>query len=224
MKKITLMVFVLTFLLCGCSHTINSYSKGVGAEITWNPDSFVPSGRFGFYEFLFSMSRENSHTRFNSNAGIDFGFFSGIKSIFSLFSKEPPAMSNNIGTVVEIKTGPVASGYSREILTNPNVKPEHVEIAKAMYGVETTLPDRETTLTKDGVVTNATPKVKTKKGILSTEVETPTNEHTEEAIKKQVNPDGVVDGVKKIVIWSVFFVVISILIYAIIRLRIKNKK
>ena len=104
MKKIFLISLIfLSFWIIGCSHTINSYSKGVGVEVTWNPDSFVPSGRVGFFEFLFSMTRENSHVRFNSNEGMDFGFFSCIGSILSLFSKEvPPAMSNNIGTVVEI--------------------------------------------------------------------------------------------------------------------------
>ena len=107
---------------------------------------------------------------------------------------------------------------------NPDVKPEHAEIAKHMYNVDLSLPDKETVINKDGVSANATPRVKSKKGVLSVEVETPTNEFTKEAIKKQVNPDGVADVVKKVLIWSVFIIVVSILIYAIIRMRINNKK
>ena len=225
MKKIALLVsLLLVLVISGCSHTINSYSKGVGVEVTWNPDSFVPSGRVGFFEFLFSMTRENAHVRFNSNAGMDFGFFSSIASIFSMFKETPPALSNNIGTVVEIKTGPVANGYMRDILMNPEVKPEHVEIAKQMYNVDLSLPDKETVINRDGVSANATPKVKSKKGVLSVEVETPTNEYTEEAIKKQVNPDGMADVIKKVIIWSVFVIVVALLIYSLVRMRMNNKK
>lgn len=225
MKKMILTTSLfLVLVICGCSHTINSYSKGVGVEVTWNPDSFVPSGRVGFFEFLFSMTRENAHVRFNSNAGMDFGFLNSIASIFNMFKENPPALSNNIGTVVEIKTGPVANGYMRDILMNPDVKPEHVEIAKQMYNVDLSLPDKETVINKDGVSANATPKVKSKKGVLSVEVETPTNEYTEDAIKKQVNPDGMADVIRKVIIWCVFIVVIALLIYAIVKMRMNNKK
>ena len=225
MKRIIFVVVMVSVLMMnGCSHTINSYSKGVGVEVTWNPDSFVPSGRVGFFEFLFSMTRENAHVRFNSNAGMDFGFFSGIASIFNMFKETPPALSNNIGTVVEIKTGPVANGYMRDILMNPDVKPEHVEIAKQMYNVDLSLPDKETVINKEGVSANATPKVKSKKGVLSVEVETPTNEFTKDAIEKQVDPDGVADVVRKVAIWSVFVIVLALLIYALVKIRMHNKK
>ena len=227
MKRIIfvmIMIIAVVIIGSGCSHTINSYSKGVGAEVAWNPVSFVPSARVGVFEFLFSMTRENSHVRFNSNTGMDFGFFNNMTNFISLFKENQPALSNNIGSVVEIKTGPVANGYMRDILMNPNVKSEHVEIAKQMYSVDLSLPDKETIINKEGISANTTPKVKSKKGVLSVEVETPTNEFTEKAIEKQVDQDGVTDSVRKVIIWSVFIIVIALLIYALIKMRINNKQ
>lgn len=223
-KKILLSIG-LTLILTGCGHNINSYSKGLGLEVSWNPDSFVPSGRVGFYEFLFTMNKENSHTRYNSNIGMDLGFFSGLKSFVNLFKDtDEKAISTGTGTVFEVKTGPMTTGYVREVLLNPDVKPEHVEIAKQIYQVSFDGLDskKEIQVTRDGVNSNVTPKVVTKKTLTTTEVTTPANEYTQEAIKKQVNPDGWTDIIRKITVWGIFIVVVGLLLYILIKMKFKN--
>lgn len=220
MMKNIISLIGLLLILTGCGHSVNSYSKGLGAEITWNPDSFSPTGRFGFYETVFTMNKENTQVKYNSNIGMDMGILGGFKSILSLFKDgNNDAVNSGTGAMLEIKTGPITTGYVREVLTNPDVKPEHVEIAKQIYSVKTEPIDnsKETYVTKDGVSSGITPKVVTKKTLTGTEVSTPTNEYTEDAIKKQVNPDGWADVIKKILIWGMFFVVIGLLGYVIIK-------
>lgn len=216
---------VLALILTGCGHTVSSYSKGLGVDVSWNPDSFVPSVRAGFYEFLFTANKENAHVRYNSNMGLDLGFFSGFKSFISLFKDtEDKAVNTGTGTVFEVKTGPMTTGYVREVLLNPDVKPEHVEIAKQIYQVSFEGLDskKEIQVTRDGVNSNVTPKVVTKKTLTTTEVTTPANEYTQEAIKKQVNPDSWIDAIRKIIVWGIFVIVVGLLLYVLIKKRFKN--
>ena len=165
MKKIILMNFIA--LLCGCSHHITSYSKGAGFEFAWQPDSFTPSIRGGFYEFLFSMNRENGNVRYTTNTGMGVGNdIFGIASLYSMITGKEYSSSTGSGTVLEIKTGPTISGYVRDILQNPEVNENHAKIIQYIHNVDVSLPDKETHVTPFKSSANAVPVVKTEKGIL----------------------------------------------------------
>ncbi len=203
------------FLLCGCGHNISVYSKGVGAELSWRPNTIMPALRMGSYENLDLCQRENNQVRYASNTAVGFNWF-GLKSLFG------GGKTNDVGvgTVFEVKTGPMTNGYVHKVLTSPDVKPEHVEIAKSMFGVEVDLGNKETHI--GDVSANATPVVTTEKNILgSSTVKTPTNEFTEDAIKEQVNPMSLVDVLHKFGLYIVIGIVsIIVIVLAFINIYI----
>ena len=191
-KSIAFIALAMSFVLVGCGHNISVYSKGVGAELAWRPNTIMPSIRFGSYENLDLVQKENNQVRYTSNNGVGFDWF-GLKSLFGGNKGNDIGM----GTTLEVKTGPQINGYVADVLLNPNVQPEHVEMAKAVAGVQIDLGDKETHVSLDGAKTNTTPVVTTEKGAFgSVTVTTPTNQYTEKAIRKQVKTNGIYDVLK----------------------------
>lgn len=211
----------------GCSHHITSYSKGGGVEFSWTPDSFTPSVRAGFYEFLLSMNRENAHTRYTTNLGMGLGHdIFGIASFYAMITGKEPVSSTGTGTVLEVRTGPMVNGYVDKILKTPDLNANHATIIKSLASVDTHLSDRETRVTPFKAEANTTPVVKTTKGLLNTEISTPTNEHTEEAIKEQVKSKGWIDVVYGWVLWAgigVIVLIIGIILYITWRVHVGKK-
>lgn len=191
-KPIAFIAFAMLLALVGCGHNISVYSKGVGVELAWRPNTAMPSIRFGSYENLDLVQRENNQVRYTSNNGVGFDWF-GLKSLLG------GGKGNDIGmgTVLEVKTGPQINGYVADALLNPDVKPEHVEIAKAVTGVKMDLGDKETHISLDGAKTNTTPVVTTEKGAFGgVTVTTPTNQYTEKAIEGQAKTNSSHDSLK----------------------------
>jgi hypothetical protein len=218
-KSIAFMAFAMSLVLVGCGHNISVYSKGVGAELAWRPNTIMPSIRFGSYENLDLVQKENNQVRYTSNNGVGFDWF-GLKSLFG-GEKE-----NNIGmgTVLEVKTGPQINGYVADALLNPDVKPEHVEIAKAVTGVQMNLGDKETHVSLDGAKTNTTPVVTTEKGVFgSVTVTTPTNQYTEKAIREQVKTNSIHDVLKSYGFYIICAVIVLILALAFVIVHILQK-
>ena len=219
MKKTIMALIILLFLLSGCGHNISVYSKGVGAEIAWRPNTIMPSIRFGSYENLDLVQRENNQVRYTSNNGVGFDWF-GLLSLFSGEKKNDIGM----GTVLEVKTGPQLNGYSRDILMNPDVKPEHVEIAKSIADVQIDLGDKESQVSSSGAKSNATPVVTTEKGAFgNTKVVTPTNQYTEKAIREQVKTTGIYDMLKSYGFYIACAVIVLLLVLAFVIVHLLEK-
>lgn len=219
MKKSMAFVACMSLLLAGCGHNISVYSKGVGLELAWRPNTIMPSVRFGSYENLDLVQKENNHVRYTSNNGVGFDWF-GLKSLFGGDKDNGIGM----GTVLEVKTGPQINGYVTEALLNPDVKPEHVEIAKALAGVQLDLGDKETQVSLDGAKTNATPVVTTEKGAFgSVTVTTPTNQYTEKAIREQVKTNGIHDVLQSYGFYIACAVVVLILALAFVIVHLLQK-
>ena len=199
----------MSLLLAGCGHNIAVYSKGVGAELAWRPNTIMPSIRFGSYENLDLVQKENNQVRYTSNNGVGFDWF-GLKSLFTGTKGNDVGM----GTVLEVKTGPQINGYAADVLLNPDVKKEHVEIAKAITGVEVDLGDKETQVSLNGAKSNATPVVTTEKSALGgVKITTPTNEYTEKAIKEQVKSNSLQDVLRA---WGLYIAcAVAVLILAL---------
>lgn len=214
-----LFVFLVILLSFGCGHNMSVYSKGVGAELAWRPNTVMPSIRFGSYENLDLVQRENNQVRYTSNNGVGFDWF-GLKSLFSGTKDNDIGM----GTVLEVKTGPQLNGYSRDILMNPDVKPEHVEIAKSIAEVKVDLGDKETQVSISGAKSNATPVVTTEKGAFgNTKVTTPTNQYTQDAIKEQVKTTGIYDMLKSYGFYIVCAVIVLLLVLAFVIVHLLEK-
>lgn len=191
-KPIAFIAFAVLLALVGCGHNISVYSKGVGVELAWRPNTAMPSIRFGSYENLDLVQRENNQVRYTSNNGVGFDWF-GLKSLLG------GGKGNNIGmgTVFEVKTGPQINGYVADALLNPDVKSEHVEIAKAVTGVKMDLGDKETHISLNEARTNTTPVVTTEKGAFGgVTVTTPTNQYTEKAIEGKAKTNSSHDSLK----------------------------
>ena len=218
-KSIAFIALAMSFVLVGCGHNISVYSKGVGAELAWRPNTIMPSIRFGSYENLDLAQKENNQVRYTSNSGVGFDWF-GLKSLFG------GGKGNDIGmgTVLEVKTGPQINGYVADVLLNPDVQPEHVEIAKAVAGVQMDLGDKETHVSLDGAKTNKTPVVTTEKGAFgSVTVTTPTNQYTEKAIREQVKTTGIHDLLKAYGFYIACAVIVLILALAFVIVHLLQK-
>lgn len=215
MKIIPVSMAILAILLSSCGHNISVYSKGVGAELAWRPNTIMPSIRFGSYENLDLVQKENNQVRYASDTGVGFNWF-GLGSLFG-------GKKNDVGTgtVLEMKTGPQINGYASRVLTSPEVRKEHVEIAKSIMDVDISLGDGETVVDSDMAKTNATPVVVTEKGALGgSKVTTPTNQYTKKSIKKQVRTSNIYDTLKSYGIYILCAVALLLLalVYVIVHL------
>ena len=219
-KPIAFIAFAVLLALVGCGHNISVYSKGVGVELAWRPNTAMPSIRFGSYENLDLVQRENNQVRYTSNNGVGFDWF-GLKSLFG------GEKGNDIGmgTVLEVKTGPQINGYVADALLNPDVKPEHVEIAKAVTGVQMDLGDKETHVSLNEARTNTTPVVTTEKGAFGgVTVTTPTNQYTEKAIEGQAKTSSSHDSLKPYRFHIACAVIVLILAMAFVMVHLLQKR
>ena len=219
-KSIAFMALAVSIALVGCGHNISVYSKGVGVELAWRPNTIMPSIRFGSYENLDLVQKENNQVRYTSNSGVGFDWF-GLKSLFG----GNKGNDMGTGTVLEVKTGPQINGYVADALLNPDVQPENVEIAKAVAGVQMDLGDKETHVSLNGAKTNTTPVVTTDKGAFgSVTVTTPTNQYTEKAIREQVKTNGIYDVLKSYGLDIICAVVVLILTMAFVMVHLLQKR
>lgn len=222
--KYILSVLLLLFMT-GCGHHIMSYTKGAGMQVSWTPDSFTPNARIGFYEFLFSMNRENAHIRYSTNLGagsvLGNDIF-GIAKLYALIADKKENPSNlGSGTVIQIKTGPMMNGYIRDILNNPQLNQYHADIVKSLSSIKNELSDRETIVTPFETNSNKTPVAITEKGAFGdSRVSTPVNEVTKNSIEKQVKPNNIFDNIRDLI----GYIILSIFIIIILILVIKNLK
>ena len=219
-KPIAFIAFAVLLALVGCGHNISVYSKGVGVELAWRPNTAMPSIRFGSYENLDLVQRENNQVRYTSNNGVGFDWF-GLKSLIG------GGKGNDIGmgTVLEVKTGPQINGYVADALLNPDVKPEHVEIAKAVTGVKMDLGDKETHVSLNEARTNTTPVVTTEKGAFGgVTVTTPTNQYTEKAIEGQAKTSSSHDSLKPYRFHIACAVIVLILAMAFVMVHLLQKR
>lgn len=130
--KTTMPLYLMTLLLMtGCGHVITTYSKGVGLELAWSADTIAPAVRMGTYENVDVAQKENTQVRYTSNTGLGFDMF-GIGKIISLFDGKQNKSDVGIGTVLEVKSGPMITGYVADVLQSPNIRQEHVEIARSL--------------------------------------------------------------------------------------------
>ena len=219
-KPIAFIAFAVLLALVGCGHNISVYSKGVGVELAWRPNTAMPSIRFGSYENLDLVQRENNQVRYTSNNGVGFDWF-GLKSLLG------GGKGNDIGmgTVLEVKTGPQINGYVADALLNPDVKPEHVEIAKAVNGVQMDLGDKETHVSLNEARTNTTPVVTTEKGAFGgVTVTTPANQYTEKAIEGQAKTSSNHDSLKPCRFHIACAVIVLILAMSFVTVHLLQKR
>ena len=219
-KPIAFIAFAVLLALVGCGHNISVYSKGVGVELAWRPNTAMPSIRFGSYENLDLVQRENNQVRYTSNNGVGFDWF-GLKSLLG------GGKGNDIGmgTVLEVKTGPQINGYVADALLNPDVKPEHVEIAKAVTGVQMDLGDKETHVSLNEARTNTTPVVTTEKGAFGgVTVTTPANQYTEKAIERQAKTSSNHDSLKPCRFHIACAVIVLILAMSFVTVHLLQKR
>lgn len=148
----------------------------------------------------------------------------GIASIWSMISGKNTNTGTGSGTVLEVKTGPMITGYTHKVLTSPNFGKEQVEALKILSSVDAELKsDKETRVTPYSTETNATPVVKTTKGLTTTTITTPTNEFTKDAIKEQTKSKGWIDAIYGWIWWIITLIALLIFLIIIVVIRKFNK-
>ena len=86
--------------------------------------------------------------------------------------------------------------------------------------------DKETRVTPYSTETNATPVVKTTKGLTTTTTTTPTNEYTKDAIKEQVKSKGWIDDIYGWIWWIISIVggIVTMIVVFLITRWIKYER
>ena len=214
---IIVIAIFIAIMLCSCGHNVAIYSKGVGMELAWRPNTIMPSLRFGSYENVDLVQKENNDVRYTSNSGTGFDWL-GLRTLFG------GGNAAGTSTVLEVKTGPQVNGYVADVLMNPGAKPEHVEIAKAFAGVETSLGDKEQHVSINSADSNTTPVAVTEKGALgNVKTTTPVSELTKDAIREQVKTNGVHDVLKAYGLYIICGIVLVVLILAFVAVHLLEK-
>ena len=133
--KYILFVFlcICSLMITGCGHNNVMHSKGWGIDISWNQDSLIPNLKLGYWDSSFAIVKENVEVDMTSNAGL------GADTKNSSNGKSENGVNRNAeakgstSNTIKIKTGPQINGYTKDVLTNPNLSKETVEAIKALH-------------------------------------------------------------------------------------------
>ena len=105
------------------------------------------------------------------------------------------------------------------------MKPEHVEIAKAVTGVQMDLGDKETHVSLNEARTNTTPVVTTEKGAFGgVTVTTPANQYPEKAIEGQAKTSSNHDSLKPCRFHIACAVIVLILAMSFVTVHLLQKR
>ena len=106
-KKI---IFSITMLvLTGCASNIAVLSKGVGLQMTWQPDTLIPQINVGYYENSTAIIKNNAEYEYKSDGILGIGDTSR-----DAIGVVTPTSSANSLTNMRLHTGEQIQGYEVE--------------------------------------------------------------------------------------------------------------
>ena len=63
-------VLIMTLILFGCGHSVQSNSKGIGVDLSWTGESYIPNLRLGYWDASTAVIRGNtSYTSTTATGG-----------------------------------------------------------------------------------------------------------------------------------------------------------
>lgn len=175
MKKLklfmtTIIAMFIVFMVTGCGHNIASQSKGIGVNVSWNGDSYVPNVKLGYWDQNTAVVRGN--TTFTSSTATGGGILNG---------------EGGTSQTLQLSTGTqVNEGNIKDILMSPDIDTAaKIEFIKALDKLAMPKNDsaaNKTTSAESKVITTPITKEEYKEEVIDSgnqeaeqEVEKPTN-------------------------------------------------
>lgn len=137
------MVAVGVFLLAGCGHSVVTHSKGMGIDLAWDGGNYIPSVRLGQWDVTNAVVKEN--VDLEATTITDVAAKGNLAKAETTEGEEEATPSKgvaataNAGIAIKMHTGPQTNGYVKEVLTAQGITKQNVELAKAIYGVQSSL-------------------------------------------------------------------------------------
>ena len=123
MKKTILIVaaIIIALLITSCGHNFATQSKGIGIDVSWTGESYIPNVRMGYWDDTTAVVRGN--TTVSASTATGGGILAG---------------QGGTSQTLQIATGTqINQGYIKDILTDPNLDTEaKVAFIKALTKLE----------------------------------------------------------------------------------------
>lgn len=102
-KEIIFISILICLIICGCGHNITNNTKGIGLDISWQSNNYIPNIRLGYWDAASALLRGNAHYNSNTSNGASFTATGGISQTIQL------------DTCTQLN-----EGYLKEVLNNQN--------------------------------------------------------------------------------------------------------
>ena len=139
--SLILAMLVLGSLCTGCGHNIATQTKGIGIDVSWNSNSYVPNLKIGYWDDNNAVVRGN--TSYSSSTASGSNVIGG---------------QGGTSQTLQIATGTqVNEGYIKDILVDPNLdtvaKVAFIEALTKLQQPQTANAYNQTTSTASGITT-----------------------------------------------------------------------
>lgn len=123
MKKtiLVIMAVILAIIITGCGHNMVTQSKGIGIDVSWTGENYVPNIKLGYWDETSAAVRGNANVSASTASG------GGL-----MVGEGGTSQTFQIATGTQIN-----EGYIKDILTDPNIDTEaKVAFIKALTKLE----------------------------------------------------------------------------------------
>ena len=168
MKKTILIVvaIVIALMITSCGHNMVTQSKGIGIDVSWTGENYVPNIKLGYWDETSAAVRGNANVSASTASG------GGL-----LVGEGGTSQTFQIATGTQIN-----EGYIKDILIDPNIDTEaKVAFIKALTKLE--CPATNGSVNK---TTTAESIIQGSEGLTEEELEEKQNKEAEEAIDELV--------------------------------------
>ena len=157
--SLILAALVLGSLCTGCGHNIATQTKGIGIDVSWTGNSYVPNLKLGYWDDNNAVVRGN--TTMSSSTASGGSVIGG---------------DGGTSQTLQIATGTqVNEGYIKDILTDPNLdtvaKVAFIEALYKLQQPQTSNAYNQTTSTASGITKDAIELPDKEQQIKNTEAE-----------------------------------------------------
>lgn len=168
MKKIILIIFaiILALIVTSCGHNMVTQSKGIGIDVSWTGENYVPNIKLGYWDETSAAVRGNANVSASTASG------GGL-----MVGEGGTSQTFQIATGTQIN-----EGYIKDILIDPNIDTEaKVAFIKALTKLE--CPATNGSVNK---TTTAESIIQGSEGLTEEELKEKQNKEAEEAIDELV--------------------------------------
>lgn len=163
---LVIMAVILAIIITGCGHNMVTQSKGIGIDVSWTGENYVPNIKLGYWDETSAAVRGNANVSASTASG------GGL-----MVGEGGTSQTFQIATGTQIN-----EGYIKDILIDPNIDTEaKVAFIKALTKLE--CPATNGSVNK---TTTAESIIQGSEGLTEEELEEKQAKEAEEAIDELV--------------------------------------